>query len=225
MKYAIFLSIALSLSSCCRTRGDIWEDTKTAGRYFGKGFTVLTGGSDSYEAYDRVDFYPQGEEYGYVAFEEEESQAMLGMQSVEPPRETPGDPGCRLPSVEAFIDPSTDPELANSFQSIPFAFDNSQITQDVAIARVRAAASYMKSHPKVYLFVEGHCDQRGFEAYNLALGSRRANMVRNMLVAEGVSKDHVFTISYGKERPILLDNSEQAHQTNRRAEFKVYKPS
>jgi peptidoglycan-associated lipoprotein len=56
----------------------------------------------------------------------------------------------------------------------------------------------------------------------LALGSRRANSIRNALIKEGVNPDNVFTISYGKERPIAFENNEEGWSLNRRAEFKLY---
>lgn len=80
----------------------------------------------------------------------------------------------------------------------------------------------MRSHPNTYVFVEGHCDERGPEAYNLSLGAKRGNAVRNLLINEGVDPDHIFTISYGKERPLVFEHHEEAWAQNRRAEFKVY---
>lgn len=70
--------------------------------------------------------------------------------------------------------------------------------------------------------MEGHCDERGPEAYNLALGSRRAHAVRNMLLQQGVHPDQVFTISYGKERPLVMEHHDEGWAQNRRAEFKIY---
>jgi peptidoglycan-associated lipoprotein len=232
MKYVIScLLLILTCTSCCRSTGDVWEDTKSAGRYFGKGFCVLAGQDDCYYQNGiRDDFCCYQEEDPFCQFdalEDETAHGRLGMKPVDfpQPREMPGEPGSKLPSLEAFIDPSTYPELAKSFQNVQFAYDNSQVKGEDSIARVRAAANYMKAHPNVYVFVEGHCDERGPEAYNLALGSRRANSVRNMLIAEGVNKDRIFTISYGKERPLVLDHHDEARAINRRAEFKVYKPS
>ena len=88
--------------------------------------------------------------------------------------------------------------------------------------RIRAIAAYMKRNPGTYLFVEGHCDERGAEAYNLALGAKRSNSVRNLLIKEGVSPDNVFTVSYGKERPADFGHTEDSWAKNRRAEFKIY---
>jgi peptidoglycan-associated lipoprotein len=162
----------------------------------------------------------------FIPLEDESARGPMGMKPVQmaQPKELPGDPGSRLPGIEAFIDPSTDPELARVFQNIQFSYDSSAVKDASTIAQVRGVANYMKSHPDLYLFVEGHCDERGPEAYNLALGARRANTVRAMLLTEGVNKDHVFTISYGKERPLVMEHHDEARAKNRRVEFKVYRP-
>ena len=80
----------------------------------------------------------------------------------------------------------------------------------------------MKSHLKIAIFVEGHCDQRGTAAYNLALGAKRANAIRNFLIDEGVNPEKIFTISYGKERLMSPNGDAESLKTNRRVEFKIY---
>ncbi len=225
----IFITTALT-SCACRSDGDMWDNTKTAGRYFGKGFGALTGNCEpSRQVCSREDFccYEDDDAYWqFVPLEDDSPEGTMGMNQVEfpQPREMPGDPGSRLPSIDAFLDPSLDPKLASTFQNILFAYDSSQVKSDENLKRIHGIAGYMRANPSVYLTVEGHCDERGPEAYNLALGSRRANTVRNMLISEGVDKDHVFTISYGKERLLVFDKHEEGHAKNRRAEFKVYKP-
>ena len=74
----------------------------------------------------------------------------------------------------------------------------------------------MKRFASVTISIEGHCDERGTREYNLALGERRANAVKDFLVALGVSPSRVKTISYGKERPIALGSNDQAWEQNRR---------
>jgi peptidoglycan-associated lipoprotein len=80
----------------------------------------------------------------------------------------------------------------------------------------------MKNHPRLYVFVEGHCDKRGSGSYNFALGANRANGVRTALIQEGVSPDRVFTVSYGKEKLLFEEDGEEFHRLNRRSQFKVY---
>ncbi len=78
-------------------------------------------------------------------------------------------------------------------------------------------ARWMGQHQAVQAMVEGHADERGTREYNLALGQRRANAARDVLVANGVSGGRVSTISYGKDRPTALGSSEDAWAQNRRA--------
>ena len=78
-------------------------------------------------------------------------------------------------------------------------------------------AEWLKSHPDVSVVIEGHCDERGTREYNLALGERRANAVKQFLVRSGVNSARVATISYGKERPAVEGSSNDAWARNRRA--------
>ncbi|MBV8798569.1 MAG: peptidoglycan-associated lipoprotein Pal [Alphaproteobacteria bacterium] len=78
-------------------------------------------------------------------------------------------------------------------------------------------ASWLAKYPQVRVSIEGHCDERGTREYNLALGARRANAVKEYLVSLGVSSGRVQTISYGKERPTCTDSSEGCYSQNRRA--------
>ncbi len=97
-----------------------------------------------------------------------------------------------------------------------FGFDRYDLTQE-ARATVGFWADWMKTHQNVSLMIEGHADERGTREYNLALGARRANAVRDYLTALGVSASRVRTVSYGKERPAVLGSNEQAWAQNRRA--------
>lgn len=84
-------------------------------------------------------------------------------------------------------------------------------------ATLRNQASWLNQNPGVRLTVEGHADERGTRDYNLALGARRANAVRDFLMSQGVSGDRLQTISYGKERPVSLCSEEACWSKNRRA--------
>ena len=77
--------------------------------------------------------------------------------------------------------------------------------------------AFLKQYPSDQLVVEGHADERGTREYNLALGERRANAVKDFLVAQGVQASRLKTISYGKERPAVLGSNEAAWAQNRRA--------
>ena len=80
----------------------------------------------------------------------------------------------------------------------------------------------MKKNPHVCLGVEGQCAQRASEAYNLALGTRRAQFIRSLLVKAGVESDQINTVSFGKERPISKGNTKESLAKNRRVEFKIF---
>lgn len=82
-------------------------------------------------------------------------------------------------------------------------------------------ANWMLQYPSVMVLVEGHCDERNTREYNLALGDRRANAVRDYLLSLGVTGSRVRTISYGEERAFALGQSEEAWRLNRRAHFVI----
>jgi peptidoglycan-associated lipoprotein len=80
-----------------------------------------------------------------------------------------------------------------------------------------AQASWLLKYPSVRITIEGHCDERGTREYNLALGEKRANSVKNYLANRGVTTTRMSVISYGKERPVAMGSDEQAWAQNRRA--------
>lgn len=139
-----------------------------------------------------------------------------------PPRETPGEQGSSIPGIQAFRDPSTHPRLAAIFRPIYFEYNSDLVKGAQNLQIIHNIADFMHAQPNLYLFIEGHTDERGPQAYNLALGSRRANTVRNLLINEGINPDRLFTISYGKERPVILEQHEEGWAKNRRDEFKIY---
>lgn len=86
-----------------------------------------------------------------------------------------------------------------------------------------AHAEWLKANPAVMVQIEGHCDERGTEEYNIALGQRRADTVRQYLIDKGIDPNRLSTISYGKMRPLTFDANDEGHALNRRAMFLVYK--
>jgi peptidoglycan-associated lipoprotein len=105
--------------------------------------------------------------------------------------------------------------VANVGDRVFFAFDKSDLSADARRTLDRQAA-WLKQWSNQRLTVEGHCDERGTREYNLALGERRANAVKDYLAASGVSASRLSTISYGKERPVVLGSNEAAWAQNRR---------
>jgi peptidoglycan-associated lipoprotein len=95
-----------------------------------------------------------------------------------------------------------------------FEFNESAITS-TGRATLEKQADWLKRYQNVTVTVEGHCDDRGTREYNLALGNRRANAVKRMLVGLGVASNRIAVISYGKERPIVVGDNEQAWAQNR----------
>lgn len=103
-------------------------------------------------------------------------------------------------------------------EKVYFAFDKYEITQAYRAPLERDAAS-IKDHSDAKVVVEGHCDERGTEEYNLALGERRAMAVKTFLVSLGVKEGQLYTISYGEERPAENGHDEKAWSQNRRVQF------
>jgi peptidoglycan-associated lipoprotein len=105
---------------------------------------------------------------------------------------------------------------ASAGDRVFFAFDRSDITPEARQTLARQA-DWLRRYPNVTVTIEGHCDERGTREYNLALGERRAQAVKNVLVAMGIPPGRISTISYGKERPAVVGSSEEAYAQNRRA--------
>ncbi len=112
--------------------------------------------------------------------------------------------------------PLDNPNSPLSTRKIYFDFDRSEIRPEFADV-LRAHAAYLAGHPSTTVVVEGHCDERGSREYNIALGERRANAVKQFLEAEGVDPAQINTISYGEERPEAFGHDEAAWALNRRA--------
>ena len=109
-------------------------------------------------------------------------------------------------------------EKAAGLQPIYFDFDKSFVRNDAKDV-MRANADYLKANPKIKVRIEGNCDERGTIEYNQALGQRRAAAAKKYLSDLGVSAKRISLISYGKEKPICTESTEDCWQKNRRAEF------
>jgi len=105
-------------------------------------------------------------------------------------------------------------------ENIYFAFDSATLS-DQAQEILNGKAEYLRSNSGVAITVEGHCDARGTDAYNMALGERRAESVRGFLVDLGISADRLHTLSYGEERPVAMGQNEASWAKNRRAQFVI----
>ena len=101
-------------------------------------------------------------------------------------------------------------------QRVFFAFNSSEISED-AKNNLLGQALYMKNHEDVKIQIAGNCDERGSTEYNLALGAKRANAAKDVIVNEGIEPARVSTISYGKERPLVQGSGEEVWKWNRNA--------
>ena len=101
-------------------------------------------------------------------------------------------------------------------QRVFFAFNSSEIS-DEANENLLGQALYMKNHEDVKIQIAGNCDERGSTEYNLALGARRANAAKRVIVNDGVDASRISTISYGKERPLVKGTGEDVWKYNRNA--------
>jgi peptidoglycan-associated lipoprotein len=103
-------------------------------------------------------------------------------------------------------------------QRIHFDYDKSDIKPEY-VDDLKKNAEFMKKNPQYKYLIEGHCDERGSNEYNIALGERRANATKKFLIGLGVDADRMITKSWGEEKPLDLGKTEAAYALNRRAEF------
>ncbi|MCX7046872.1 MAG: peptidoglycan-associated lipoprotein Pal [Candidatus Sumerlaeota bacterium] len=125
-----------------------------------------------------------------------------------------GDNTAALPSR---LDANT-PVREGEMKRVYFDYDKSAIRAD-QLATLDANAQYLLDKPRLRIIIEGHCDERGTQEYNLNLGQKRAMSVIDYLVKKGVAPDRLYPISYGKERPEDLGHTEAAWAKNRRCVF------
>jgi len=130
--------------------------------------------------------------------------------------------GGPLGDPSRFDNMTPDPEALAAY-TVYFEFDSSVVKASEE-GKVADVAAELKSNMNNALRIEGHCDERGTEGYNLALGERRALALREALVADGVSPDRIQTISYGEERPADPNHDEIAWSKNRRGVFILLRP-
>ncbi len=137
-----------------------------------------------------------------------------------PPPSTTTPTPTPAPSAQAPTTPPKPSEFtANpNLNDIHFDFDKYNIRPGDAKI-LDANATWLKSNPGNLILIEGHCDERGTNEYNLALGERRAKSTMNYLVAQGVQASRITIISYGKERPVCPEHNEACWSQNRRSHF------
>jgi len=111
--------------------------------------------------------------------------------------------------------------VASQFQSVYFEYDSAQVAGSER-SKLEAVAEFLRGNSSVGLIVEGHCDERGSNEYNLALGERRAQAVRAYIIGLGIAADRIKTVSYGEEKPAAFGHDEASWRENRRATFSLF---
>jgi peptidoglycan-associated lipoprotein len=144
--------------------------------------------------------------------------SVTGVTTVTVSSPPPPPPPPPPPGPSATLEQRVNSDLQDAY----FDYDKNDIRSDARDALTRDAAalkSILADFPNASIVLEGHCDERGSAEYNLGLGDRRASSAKDFLVQLGVPGDRVRTISYGKERPVCTDSTEDCWQKNRRAHF------
>jgi len=130
--------------------------------------------------------------------------------------EAPAPVPAPAPVVE--VDPLNDPASILAKRSVYFPFDVSAVQEEDKPV-VLAHAKYLSEHPDRTMRVQGNCDERGSNEYNLALGQRRAESVKKMLILGGANASQITTVSYGEEKPACSDHNEACWKQNRRGDI------
>ncbi len=135
-----------------------------------------------------------------------------------PPPETPPPAPMAAPApapVSSIVPGSAEDLRVNVGDTVHFDYDQYSLT-DEDKGTLQRQSSWLQKYPAVRVTIEGHCDERGTREYNLALGARRANAVKEYLASLGVSSSRLETVSYGKERPVCTQSDEGCYAQNRR---------
>jgi peptidoglycan-associated lipoprotein len=190
-KIVMLLCILFLVFSCSKKRVESLDDTVTKTE---QGMEDATGQYESDES-DR---------YGRAKEEDIEEGDLVGKEARE---------GSRIEGEdeEYYGDSSKSP-----FEDIYFSYDKYDISEKAASA-LESVADWMNKHRDATVLIEGHCDTRGTNEYNLALGERRARAVKDYLSFSGIGKDRLTTVSYGEEKQVCSEQDESCYSKNRRA--------
>jgi peptidoglycan-associated lipoprotein len=116
--------------------------------------------------------------------------------------------------------PVADHQAVAGLDRIHFAYNEFTLDEQARVT-LEQNAVFLRKNSALKVVIEGHCDERGSDEYNLALGERRAIAARNYLISLGIAADRLSILSYGEERPLVAASNEEAWAQNRRAEFKA----
>lgn len=223
MKKLPFLFSILCLAClviCSGCQRSAYDDATSIGGYKRAKERILWGSEDSDEVAILGNEPFLIEEDEFVPLEDEDLKQQFAEAVFRQPKEAPGEEFSSIPGIDGFFSPSG--ELSSIFRTLHFNTDEHCLRNPVDQTTIRKVAEYLKQNKRTYIFVEGHCDQRASEAYNLALGTRRANSIRSLLIQQGVDVEQIYTVSYGKEKLLTEDNTPSAWAQNRRAAFRIF---
>jgi len=201
----------IMMFGCNREAGNMWEENQTGAQYKYRSAPSSKTSSASFPVEG------SDEESTFFSLNEEDLQSQFSEFSITSTHDL-GEG--EIPKAEEFHEPQG--SLVSLLSPIFFATDQYTVHCKEYFETVHRIAAYLKSHPGTSLIIEGYCDERGPEAYNLALGMRRANYVRSLLLKEGVSTIQLHTLSFGKEKPFALGHTSEDWAKNRRAHFRVH---
>lgn len=227
-KVMTVLCTGLFLCSCNRSSRQVLEDSKTASHYSAKALRSLGGKhGESKQVQNDRDFGWEAEQEtlakqsgdAHIAALDEETRALSASKEVKQITKKKADK-IIIPHYEKFTSPTG--ELAQIMESIRFDTNDDIVRGKANISRIMQIAKTLKRRPDILVYLEGHCDKRGTASYNLSLGSRRASSIQSMLIEQGVDKERISTISFGKEKPLREGDDDSAWSVNRRGQFKVY---
>lgn len=158
---------------------------------------------------------PQAEQAPQTAVQQPMTESTPSQSVAQEPAKEAAKPG---------VTPGAAPgaELAAELQKIYFNFDSADLSEE-SRSSLSKNAEYLSKNSGVKVRIEGNCDERGSDDYNMALGERRAKAAKDYLVNLGIASDRLSTISYGEEKPADAGHDEAAWARNRRAEFVIVK--
>ncbi len=213
-RFCLYIPLALLCTSCMSTMGSYWNEAKTTWQNLKN-----IHNQNSSVAYSQEDFFG-ADERDFIPLNDRDVTSQLVEYAVPQAREVPGTMGGLIPGIDAFRSPNKNESAV--FTKIYFPTNQHISKTKESTAVIHRIANYLKKHPNLHVFIEGHADERASESYNLSLGTRRSNYVRQTLSKNGVNPQRLVTVSCGKEKPEALGHGEKFWAKNRRVAFKLY---
>lgn len=217
-RFIIFCMVLLFAAGCNRNSNQAWEDVKTAGRYMQRSVDTLWGKNYESKMLTSDEEFVGPDDNDFIPLRDSDLKNTFADTALPQPKGVPGQKG--IPSLEQFYAPPN--SLRSLFQTVHFETDEHTLKEKGDVETIQKIAAFLKKNPNVYLVISGHTDERASASYNMALGTRRANYVRSLLVKAGVDLNRIYAVSRGKEEPIAFGHAQEDWKQNRRAEFKIF---